>query len=82
GNARHELKEFDAAIADHTRAIELGVAIGYKNRAAVKRTMGDLDGAVADIETFLEIPPIRPPDDPVRLVLRALKGELAKSKGQ
>ncbi len=82
GNARQQLQEYDAAIADHTRAIECGVALGYKNRAAVKREKGDLEGAVKDLETYVEIPPIRGPDDPARLVLRVVKKELEQQRAE
>ncbi|HZF38920.1 MAG TPA: tetratricopeptide repeat protein, partial [Blastocatellia bacterium] len=51
--------DFDGAIADHTRAIELkpGLAEGYNNRANALYARGDYAAAVADYDRALAINP-------------------------
>ena len=53
---------FDKAIADHTRAIELkpNDAIAYNNRANDKLRQGDLEGALADCNKSIALDPSSP----------------------
>src|SRR6516164_3629957 len=51
--------DFDSAIADYTRAIELDptYAAAYSNRGNAKQAKGDLDGAIADCNRAIELDP-------------------------
>ena len=50
GNAHHDKGEYDRAIADYTRAVELNAndAVVYNNRGIAYRAKGDNDSAIAD----------------------------------
>src|SRR5215470_19403299 len=49
--------DFDGAIADYTRAIELDpkYAAAYSDRGNAKQAKGDLDGAIADCDHAIEL---------------------------
>jgi tetratricopeptide (TPR) repeat protein len=51
--------DFQAAIADFTKAIELkpDYAVAYSNRAGAKRALKDFDGAIADCTKAIELQP-------------------------
>lgn len=60
GNALNSLKRYTEALADLTRAIELGAhrpAIAYYDRALVKEALGNLRGAYDDFRKALELEP-------------------------
>ena len=54
--------DFDGAIADYTRAIEIDptYAAAYSNRGNAKQAKGDLDGAIADCNRAIELDPKDP----------------------
>jgi tetratricopeptide (TPR) repeat protein len=57
GHARKAKADFDGAIADYSKVIELkpDAAVGYYNRGDAKRLKGDLDGALADYNQAFEL---------------------------
>lgn len=59
GNKKYEKRDFDGAIADYTKAIELDPknATAYSNRGIMKKAKGDLDGAIADCTKAIELDP-------------------------
>jgi len=59
GNAKKNKGDFDGAIADYNRAIELNPqdAGAYNNRGIAKKNKGDLDGAIADFNRAIELNP-------------------------
>jgi tetratricopeptide (TPR) repeat protein len=59
GNAHHDKGEYDRAIADYTRAVELNAndAVVYNNRGIAYRAKGDNDSAIADYTRVTEINP-------------------------
>jgi tetratricopeptide (TPR) repeat protein len=56
---RYDRRDWDSAIADHSRAIELEPRLveSWNNRANARRAKGDLDGAIADYDRALELNP-------------------------
>ena len=69
GNAKKEKSDFDGAMADFTRAIELAPddARFYYSRAGAKFGSRDFDGAIADLNRVIELDG----DEPVPYSLRA-----------
>jgi lipoprotein NlpI len=67
---------FDGAIADYTRAIELDpkYAAAYSNRGNAKQAKGDLDGAIADCDRAIEL-------DPKDAMAHKNRGVAKKEKG-
>ena len=59
GNAKHEMGDHAAAIADYDKALEIDpqFAEAYSNRGGVKDSMGDHVAAIADFDRALEIDP-------------------------
>ena len=59
GNAKHEMGDDAAAIADYDKALEIDPqsAEVYSNRGGVKDSMGDHAAALADFDRALEIDP-------------------------
>ena len=59
GSSKGERKDFDGAIADCTKAIEItsNYALAYYNRGTAKRRKGDNDGAIMDCTKAIEIKP-------------------------
>ena len=62
GNAKGDKGDFDGAVADYTRAIELDPKFteAYYNRGLAKKHKGDFDGAIADYNRVIEINPNNP----------------------
>ena len=62
GIAKGDKGDFDGAVADYTRAIELDPKFteAYYNRGLAKKHKGDLDGAIADYNRVIEINPNNP----------------------
>jgi tetratricopeptide (TPR) repeat protein len=60
GNSKCKKRDFDGALADYNRAIELrpDYAQAYNLRGAAKKAKGDLDGALADCNRAIELKPI------------------------
>jgi len=59
GKARHRSGDYDGAIADYTRAIELDPKFSqaYYNLGLAKKHKGDMDGAIADYSTAIRFAP-------------------------
>jgi lipoprotein NlpI len=59
GIAKGKKRDFDGAIADFTKAIELNPqdAKAYRNRGFLKADRGDLDGAMMDYNKAIELNP-------------------------
>jgi tetratricopeptide (TPR) repeat protein len=59
GNAMYAKGDFDGAIADYTKAIELNPnnVDAYNNRGATKTTKDDLDRAIADYSKCIQLKP-------------------------
>jgi tetratricopeptide (TPR) repeat protein len=59
GDAYHHKREYDRAIADYTRVIEIELrdAVAYNNRGLAYRAKGDSDRAIADYTRAIEIDP-------------------------
>jgi tetratricopeptide (TPR) repeat protein len=59
GNAHHDKGQYDPAIADYTKAIELNPtdAVVYNNRGIAYRAKGDNDSAIADYSKVVELKP-------------------------
>lgn len=63
GEVKHLLKDYNGAIADYTKVIELEndepnyVAAAYYNRGNSKNELKDFYGAIADYTKFIEIVP-------------------------
>src|SRR5215470_4024011 len=70
--------DFDGAIADYTRAIELDpkYAAAYSDRGNAKQAKGDLDGAIADCNRAIELDPKDAMAHKNRGVAKKLKGDL------
>jgi lipoprotein NlpI len=68
--------DFEGAIADYNRAIELDpkYSAAYSNRGNAKQAKGDLDGAIADCNRAIEL-------DPKDAVAHKNRGVAKKSKG-
>lgn len=68
--------DFDSAIAEFTRAIELDptYAAAYSNRCNAKQAKGDLDGAIADCNRAIEL-------DPKDALAHKNRGVAKKAKG-
>jgi lipoprotein NlpI len=68
--------DFEGAIADYNRAIELDpkYAAAYSNRGNAKQAKGDLDGAIADCNRAIEL-------DPKDAMAHKNRGVAKKSKG-
>jgi tetratricopeptide (TPR) repeat protein len=62
GTAKDKNGDFDGAIADYTRAIELNPKFSeaYYNRGLAKKHKGELDGAIADYNRVIEMNPKNP----------------------
>ena len=58
-HSKYDLKDYDGAIADYTKAIELDPndASVYYNRANSKKYLKDYDGAIADYTKAIELDP-------------------------
>jgi tetratricopeptide (TPR) repeat protein len=59
GLAHYKQGEFEKAIADYTKAIELdpAYAVAYNNRGIVYHDQGELDKAIADVTKLIELDP-------------------------
>ena len=59
GNSKYGNRDFDGAIADYNKAIEIDPrhALAYNNRGLARGVKGDLDGAIADYNKTIEIDP-------------------------
>jgi tetratricopeptide (TPR) repeat protein len=59
GNAYHDRREYDRAIADYTKIIEINPtdAVAYNNRGIAYRAKGDNDSAIADHTRAIKIDP-------------------------
>src|SRR5271154_2819313 len=59
GNAERNKREWDAAIDDFTKAIQLNpnYAEAYYNRGVLRHARSDLDGAIADFTKAIELDP-------------------------
>ena len=70
--------DFEGAIADYNRAIELDpkYAAAYSNRGNAKQAKGDLDGAIADCNRAIELDPKDPLAHKYRGVAKKAKGDL------
>ena len=57
GNAKSDLKDYQGAIADYSKAIEINPkdAAAYNNRGVANRKLGDNRAAIADYNKALEI---------------------------
>lgn len=56
---KHQKGEFDSAIADYTKAIQLqpDYPYAYNDRGAARASRGDLDGAIADYNKAIQLKP-------------------------
>jgi len=59
GNAKYRLRDYQGAIADYTKAIQIDPqdAFSYVNRGNAKKGLGDHQGAIADYSKAIEINP-------------------------
>ena len=59
GNAKNKMGDYEGAIADCDRALEIRpqYARAYNNRGNAKSNMGDYEGAIADYDRAIEISP-------------------------
>ena len=59
GSAKFNLKDYQGAIEDYDKAIELdpNYAKAYNNRGAAKGNLGDNQGAIKDYDKAIEIDP-------------------------
>ena len=59
GNAYLGKKDYDRAIADYNKAIELEpkLAAAYANRGLAYGAKGDIDGAIADLDKAIDLNP-------------------------
>ena len=59
GNAKYDLKDYNGAISDYTKAIELDpdYADAYNNRGLSKFKLEDYKGAIADYTKVIELKP-------------------------
>jgi hypothetical protein len=60
GFARHSGQDFENAILDYSRAIELApsfLAFAYRDRGVSRTHSGDIDGAIADYDEAIELDP-------------------------
>ena len=59
GNAKDDKGDFDGAIADYNRVIELDpkFAVAYNNRGNAELEKGNLDAATADFDHAIELDP-------------------------
>ena len=59
GNAKSDLQDYQGAIADYTKAIEINpqLAPAYYNRGLAKYDLKDYQGAIADYSKAIEINP-------------------------
>ena len=57
GNTHHDKGEYDSAIANYTKAIDINArdAVAYNNRGIAYRAKGDNDSAIADYTKAIEI---------------------------
>jgi tetratricopeptide (TPR) repeat protein len=70
--------EYELAIADYTKAIQLGsVSIVYRVRGKLYEKTGNLKNAIADYETYLELESVTKPNESSR---RTLKEEINNLK--
>jgi len=78
GVAENASGDFEGAIADYNRAIELDpkYAAAYSNRGNAKQAKGDLDGAIADCSRAIELDPKDPVAHKYRGVAKKAKGDL------
>jgi tetratricopeptide (TPR) repeat protein len=75
GNELLRKRDFDGAIAEYTKAIELDPSdeASYLARAGAKRDMGDWEGAIAEITTLIERNPTNAEAYIVRGIMRTVK---------
>lgn len=68
--------DLDAAVRDWTEAIRIRptLADAYYNRGLVRANRGDIEGTMADMQTFLELQPDHEKSDEVRALIEQLRG--------
>ncbi len=73
------MQQLDKALADYSKAIELSpnYAKALDNRAAIRRTLGDLEGTQADLSRALQADPAYFVVYNGRGILQAMQGEFA-----
>ena len=78
GDRKLAAKNYDGAIADLTRGIELDpkLAAAYTSRGNARYDKGDLDGAIADSTRAIELAPKSAPAHTNRGIARYRKGDL------
>jgi|GEM_PF-4248833 len=78
GDKLQKQKDYDGAIAQYDRAIELDPnnAVAYSNRGIAKGTKNDTDGAIADFTSAIKINPKLAMAYRCRGVARKLNGDL------
>ena len=80
---RKQLKnDFDGAIVDYTKAIELDprAAVAFYNRGLARHHQGDFDGAIADATEAIRLSPGFADAYYDRGTIRIIKGDLAGGK--
>ena len=81
GVEKMKVKDYEGAIADYTKAIEINpdFAIAYSDRGFSKYSLKDYYGAIADYTKFTELDP----DNPVAFFLRGdAKDKIDDFKGR
>jgi tetratricopeptide (TPR) repeat protein len=81
GIANCSRRDFDAAIADYTRALEInpGNAGAYANRALAKLEKGDIPGALSDDTCALDLAPNSAAVHADRALARQIHGDFAEA---
>ncbi|MEI8186381.1 MAG: tetratricopeptide repeat protein [Chlorobiaceae bacterium] len=82
GEAKFKSKDFNGAIADYTKALELNPKYveAYLNRGLAKRSVGDAEGAKVDLKKSIDLDPT--PKDAAAYYYRALaKSALGDNDG-
>lgn len=80
GQARNTLRDFDGAINDYSKAIELKPDAGvYYARGTVRQAKQDLDGAPADYTSAIGLNPDLAPAYTGRAVIERLTGKTAEA---
>jgi lipoprotein NlpI len=77
GNAKYNMADYEGAIADCSKAIQLDpkLASAYITRGAAKRHKGDYDGAIADYDKAIQLDPEYAPAYNNRGIAKRHKGD-------